>query len=86
MTDTREMHSYLVERVRTALASDPRVNELGIAVTVVERKVFLRGTVATPARQAGIATVVRELLPEHEIHNDVRVEEPAAATEPETLR
>jgi osmotically-inducible protein OsmY len=78
--------SYLVERVRAALARDPRVNELGIAVTIIERKVFLRGAVSTPARRALIAEVVREILPDHEIHNDVRVDAPAAPAAMEKLR
>jgi osmotically-inducible protein OsmY len=77
---------YVSEQVREALARDPRVNELGIAVTIVERKVFLHGVVSTVERQQQIAVVVGELLPDHEVHNDVRVDEPGAPLPPETLR
>jgi osmotically-inducible protein OsmY len=86
MTETREVDSYVIEQVRAALARDPRVNELGIAVTIVDRKVFLRGTVSTAARQELITVVVRELLPDHEVHNDVRVDVPAIPLAPELLR
>lgn len=86
MTDTHDVHSYQIERVREALARDPRVNEIGIGVTMVERKVFLSGTVSTAARHALITVVVREILPEYEVHNEVRVDQPAAPAAPETLR
>jgi osmotically-inducible protein OsmY len=86
MTESGEANSYVIERVRTALARDPRVNELGISVTIIESKVFLRGTVSTATRQQRITEVVRELLPHHEIHNDVRVDVPASPTAAEKFR
>jgi osmotically-inducible protein OsmY len=86
MTDPETVASYVIERVRSALACDPRVNELGIAVTIVDRDVFLRGAVSTSERQASITAVVRELLPDHAIHNDVRVDVPAVPLAPERLR
>jgi hypothetical protein len=43
---------------------------------VVERKVFLRGSVSTVERLHHITDVVRELLPDHEVHNDVVVDAP----------
>ena len=64
---------YLAEQVRQALIQDPRVNELYVQVTVVGGQVFLRGTVATPERREAIATVARETLPGHEIHNQTKV-------------
>ncbi len=73
---------YVIGQVQEALAHDPRLGELDIQVKVVGRKVFLSGAVATAARCAAVTEVVRELLPDHEIHNEVvvaaRDEDPAA--------
>lgn len=69
MTTSGEPDQYLIERVREALAEDPRVGELYVQVTVAGGKVFLSGTVATPERKAAMSEVVAELLPGHQIHN-----------------
>ena len=76
---------YVVSRVREVLAADDRVNELNVNVTVAGRKVVLTGNVSSPERREAITVVVRELLPDHEVHNHttcVRIEEP---TEAETV-
>ncbi|HEV3402401.1 MAG TPA: hypothetical protein VG078_11320 [Acidimicrobiales bacterium] len=39
--------AYVVEHVRTALAVDPRVGELGIVVTFEDGRLVLAGEVAT---------------------------------------
>ena len=70
---TQEPDVYLAEQVRQALILDPRVNELYVQVTVSDRDVFLRGTVSTPERQRAIADVAREILPDHEVHNQTKV-------------
>ena len=80
-----EPKHYLVGRVREALATDPRVNELTIQVTLAGNKVFLSGTVATPERREAITAVVGELLPEHEVHNETTVQAYEPAPEIETL-
>jgi hypothetical protein len=86
VTDTAgEPKHYLIGRVREALATDPRVNELTIQVTVAGDKIFLTGTVATAERRDAISAVVEELLPEYEIHNETTVQSYQAAPEPETL-
>jgi len=64
-----EPERYLVERVRQALAHDPRVNALDIRVRVRDGKVYLNGRVATPERRAAITDVVREVLPGYEVNN-----------------
>jgi osmotically-inducible protein OsmY len=66
--------AYVVERVRSALAHDARVNELGIVVQYVSGKIFLTGVVATEERRVVIAEVVKELVPDVDVHNDVRVQ------------
>jgi hypothetical protein len=42
--------AYLAERIRTALAQDPRVNELGIQVVIVGGRAVVTGSVATAER------------------------------------
>ena len=80
-----EPKHYLVGRIREALAQDTRVNELDIQVTVAGRKLFISGHVTTPERQEAITTVLRELLPDYEIHNEVQVGTFTAGDEAEKL-
>jgi osmotically-inducible protein OsmY len=68
-----EPPEYLAEHVQDALARDPRLNELGITVTISGDKAFLSGDVATDARREAAATVAADLLPDHQIHNHVTV-------------
>ena len=83
--ESPEPSGYLGERVRRALAADPRVAELGIAVSVVGGRVFLSGTVPTPQRQQAISAVVAEILPGYDIHNDVSVTPVAPDSQTEML-
>ncbi len=75
-----EPKHYVVAHVREALARDGRTNELHVDVAVSGRKVFLTGEVATPARREAVGDVVRELLPDYEVHNETSVQ---AVGEPE---
>jgi len=68
-----EPAAYLVERLREALAHDPRVAELGISVTVSGDAVLLTGYVATPERKAAVTEVVEPLLEGRTLHNGVTV-------------
>jgi osmotically-inducible protein OsmY len=77
---------YVAERIRSALAADRRVSELGLAVKIVGNRVHLGGAVATPDRRALVEEIVGRLLPDHEIQNDIRVQEVAGTEEPERLR
>lgn len=70
-----EPTQYVIQRIREALAADPRVGELGIDVEVARGKVFLRGAVATDERRQAISDVVSEMFPDCEIHNETKVEE-----------
>ncbi|HEX2241061.1 MAG TPA: BON domain-containing protein [Actinomycetota bacterium] len=74
---------YLAAHIREALAQDPRVNDLNIQVNVAGRKLFLTGNVPTEERCKTIAAVVRELVPDYEVHNEVTVQslEPAGDME-----
>jgi hypothetical protein len=61
---------YLAERVRDALAHDPRVGELGVDVVVDGETVTLSGTVASSESREAVADVARELLPERRVRNE----------------
>ena len=76
---------YLAERIRTAFAHDPRVNELGLTVTLVGGRVFVTGTVPTTERRDGVATVIAEQFPDLELHNDVTVQHVGTHPTTETL-
>jgi hypothetical protein len=85
MTDGPEPKQYLVGRIQDLLAHDPRVGELDVQVRVVGERVFLRGSVPTEERRDAITTVVHELIPDHEVHNEVTVVAGGVETEPEEL-
>jgi hypothetical protein len=64
---------YLVARLRTALAEDPRTAEQGVRVTVRGDHVMISGDVATEQRRADVSEVISEKVPDMVIHNDLRV-------------
>jgi len=86
MTQTPDPPQYVAERIRAALAADRRVSELGLAVKIVGTRVQLGGAVATPDRRALAEEIVRQLLPDHDIQNDIRVQELADTQQPERLK
>lgn len=77
--------AYVVERVRTALAVDPRVGELGIVVTFEDGRLTLAGEVATAERRVAVETVAREQAPDCEIENRVSAVVLGEPGEPETV-
>lgn len=83
--EPRSDEEYRAQHVREVLAEDPRVAELGIAVTVVGDHVYLSGEVATAERRQAIAVVTAEVLPQHEVHNHVGVTSLSAADGMEVL-
>jgi osmotically-inducible protein OsmY len=64
---------YVVARLRSALADDPRTAEQGVRVAVRGDHVVLSGDVATERRRAEVSEVIREAVPDMVVHNDVRV-------------
>jgi osmotically-inducible protein OsmY len=79
-----EESDYLLARVREALSTDDRTNELGIEVTVAGGKVHLSGTVPTAQRRDAIGVVAAEVLGDQPVINDVTVPdlpEPVSAEE-----
>jgi hypothetical protein len=85
MSATPPTDPYLAERIRTAIAQDARVNELGVAVTIVGERVFVTGTVLTAERRDGITSVIAEHFPTLELHNDVTVQQVGSHPTPETI-
>jgi osmotically-inducible protein OsmY len=73
MPDAAGSPEYLAEHIRTALATDPRVHEQGLDVTVIGHTIVLRGTVPTPALRQAAGDVAREMAPGADVLNDVEV-------------
>ena len=68
--------------MREALAHDHRVGELELQVTIRAGKVMVSGTVPTEDVRRAVTEVVREILPEAEVHNHATV---ASFPEPEEV-
>jgi len=80
-----EPTAYLAERIRIALAHDPRTHELGLLVSVAAGRVVVSGTVTSATRSRDVVTVVRELCPDLEIQDDLRVKAADAPPDSETV-
>lgn len=78
--------AYLIAHVRDALAHDHRVAALDLSVRIVGSDAFVSGSVTTAARRDACGAVVRELLPEHTVHNQLVVLEPRVPSPPEDVR
>ena len=83
--NTEEPKHYLVQRIREALAHDPRVSELELQVTVRGSKVFVAGAVTTEDRRQAVAEVAQEAAPDHEVHNQTRVSVTSGDVEEEEM-
>jgi osmotically-inducible protein OsmY len=70
---TREPQAYLTERIREVLAHDPRVAELGIAVSVAGDQVLVTGNVATDERRQAVEEVVTPMLGDLVLRNGITV-------------
>ncbi len=76
--------AYVAERARQALATDPRVSDLDVTVTLVRDGAFVRGSATSPEQVEAIGEVLAEQLPERRVTNEVHVvavDEPAGAEE-----
>lgn len=85
MSDHPEPEPYVEAHLSDALATDPRVGELGIHVHLDGDLVSIDGVVPTAERKKAAEVVVRERLPDHVIVNHIIVEELTPAEEPENL-
>lgn len=82
---THEPQAYLTERIREALAHDPKVSELGIAVSVTGDHVVVTGSVATPERRLAVEDIVTPLLGELTLHNGITVSSLSEGDEQEAI-
>lgn len=57
---------YREEELRTALATDPRVSEPELIVSIAGDSVIVRGVVPTEERRGQVAHVIEELAPDLE--------------------
>ncbi len=74
-----EPEAYVLERIREALAHDPRVSQLGIGVSVAGGRILLSGEVATAERKVAATEVARALAEGRAVYNAITV---AALSEP----
>jgi osmotically-inducible protein OsmY len=65
--------AYIAEHIREHLAVDERVGALGLEVTVIAGRVFVRGCVASQQCQSSVSTVVSEIAGDLAIANETVV-------------
>jgi osmotically-inducible protein OsmY len=80
-----EARERLVAKVREALAEDPRLGEVEVAVRADGDRIVITGTVATPARREAISRVVADLLPGATVDNRTSVPPLAEPEEAERI-
>jgi osmotically-inducible protein OsmY len=71
MSEPREPEHYAGERLREALAADPRVSDLSVQVHIVAGNVFVTGSVPTQERLDAVSEIASRVLPDHVVHNDL---------------
>ncbi|HEV7762724.1 MAG TPA: BON domain-containing protein [Acidimicrobiales bacterium] len=64
---------YLVERVRTAIATRSEIHELGIGVQVAGGRLLLTGSASSVPQRDAITGVVEQVAPGYEVVNEVCV-------------
>jgi osmotically-inducible protein OsmY len=70
---TGEPPQYLAAHIQQRLAEDPRTAEQGVRAFVRDRQVFLRGAVPSQQRRDRVLTVVREMMPDHQVHDELEL-------------
>jgi formaldehyde-activating enzyme involved in methanogenesis len=86
MPGSREPTAYLIAHVRDALAHHPGVAALDLSVRIVGQDAYVSGSVTTVTRRDVCDAVVRELLPDHTVHNQLVVLEPRVPSGAEDVR
>jgi len=66
-------HEHTNQRVEQAIANDDRTNELGVHIECIDRRVLVRGEVASEQRRDAVLAVVHEQLPEAQIIDQLRL-------------
>jgi osmotically-inducible protein OsmY len=73
MSAADDAPEYVIARIQKALATDPRTGELELDVRLAGGRIFLTGAVATPERREVVGDVVREVVPDLEVVNELTV-------------
>jgi osmotically-inducible protein OsmY len=76
---------YLAERVREALARDPRVAELGVEVEIRGQTIVFRGTMTSPEQQVAAVAIARDILPAYRVRDVTMVADLTEPTDSEHL-
>ena len=76
---------HLAADIAELLATDERVTELGLQVSVDSDAVAVEGTVATDERRDAITAVLAEHLPDRRVDNRVQVAPMDNPSHPEVL-
>lgn len=76
---------YLAAHLQERLASDPRVFEPELVVSVEGARVRVDGVVPTPERRAAVSQVVEEACPDHEVDNRTTVADYEPPASPERI-
>jgi predicted nucleotidyltransferase len=77
---------YRVAHLREKLAEDARTNELDILIEQSGNKVLLRGDVPVAERKEAAEEIAREVFPECEVENQIRVFHLASPSETEDVK
>ena len=75
MAEVSPAPEYLAQRVRDAIAADPRTGELGLEVAVTSGGLTVRGVVASDEARAAITAVAEEAVPGVEVRNETVAKE-----------
>jgi hypothetical protein len=81
----REPPEYRAAHLQEALATDPRVNEPSLRVSVGEDAVRVTGDVPTPERRDAVTEVLRELCPDLRVDNRTVLRTPSDEPSEERL-
>lgn len=71
--DAADQPEYLIGHIQEALATDPRTGELELDVRIAGGRVFLTGGVATEERRKAVEDVVRDVVPDLDVANELSV-------------
>lgn len=76
---------YVIQRVHEVLAADERAGQLDLDIHIANNELFLRGVVPNEERRDAIGRVVKEIVPDDAVQNDLEVENLTEPESPERL-
>lgn len=82
---SRSQEMYFVEKIREAIAKDPRTAAMDIRIFVAGHQLVAKGEVNTEDQRLAIETVIREIAPEYGVENQVKCCEITAPTSTEEV-